>query len=136
MKNWSLIFNSEISLFVHCLLLPAFAGVFVTAFVTVLVTVFVTVLPVFLLFSAQFCSAYPSHFYHIRSLRERGHRLPYCFRLPLHLFCQLFCDCRLLSATCRSHLPLAPASRARTARFSKNKFKTNAFFTKRYLNHL
>ncbi|WP_318785130.1 hypothetical protein [Methanimicrococcus hacksteinii] len=24
-----------------------------------------------------------SHFYHIRSLRERGHRLPYRFRLPL-----------------------------------------------------
>ncbi|WP_318785478.1 hypothetical protein [Methanimicrococcus hacksteinii] len=31
-------------------------------------------------FASAACAPYASsHFYHIRSLRERGHRLPYCF---------------------------------------------------------
>ncbi|WP_318785977.1 hypothetical protein [Methanimicrococcus hacksteinii] len=45
-----------------------------------------------------------SHFYHIRSLRERGHRLPYCFRFAAVTLLFPFCRCYLTVSV----LPLLP----------------------------
>ncbi|MDV0445894.1 hypothetical protein MmiAt1_14950 [Methanimicrococcus sp. At1] len=61
-----------------------------------------------------------SHFYHIRSLRERGHRLPYCFRLLLLPYRFRKYSCRLVglfaAVACAAACTAAAAvARARAA---------------------
>ncbi|WP_318786311.1 hypothetical protein [Methanimicrococcus hacksteinii] len=59
-----------------------------------------------------------SHFYHIRSLRERGHRLPYRFRLLLlPLFLQYSCKLAgLLAAATAVAATAATVTAARASR--------------------
>ncbi|MDV0444483.1 hypothetical protein MmiAt1_00080 [Methanimicrococcus sp. At1] len=73
-----------------------------------------------------------SHSYHIRSLRERGHRLPYCFRLHSYLTVSVCCR-YLIVCVCTDYLADSvntvadlpacqlppPLCRARTAQFLK-----------------
>ncbi|MDV0444703.1 hypothetical protein MmiAt1_02380 [Methanimicrococcus sp. At1] len=105
---------------------------------------FLPFVPAFLLpsvpASAAFASAIcvlcaSSHFYHIRSLRERGHRLPSRFRLPAlpSRFRLLHLSCRSCKYSCRlAGLFLLPPSPLFAARglhnFSKMNQKTSIVF--------